>query len=221
MVKWYRLLGCFVWLFLAFSYIPQVASGDGDPACDPGQTYSWGLASCVDCEPGRYNSTGIGACLPCEIWTFQSDAGSRTCNLCEPGTFTDFTQSTSCTPCPAGWDSNAWANACFKTTGRSSSITEGKFLTEGNQANTTEPEDNDEQAPLTSYTLSDEEKNLISNVIDKIKILMQLNRASDSVYEKTITLLEGYLSEFALQGDAKKIAIAEELLSLLKSLFGK
>ncbi len=226
MVTWYRLLGCCVWLFLAFSYIPQVASGDGDPACDPGQTYSWGLASCVDCEPGRYNSTGIGACLPCEIGTFQADAWSRTCNLCEPGTFTDFTQSISCSPCPAGWDSNAWANACFKTTGRSSSITEGKFLTEWNKDtdsdNTPDGDsEKDDNAPLTSYALSDEEKNLVSNVIDKIKILMQLNRASDSVYEKTITLLEGYLSEFASQGDAKKIAIAEELLSLLKSLFGK
>ncbi len=50
---------------------------------------------------------------------------------------------------------------------------------------------------------------------------MQLNRASDSVYEKTITLLEGYISEFVTKGDDKKVAIAQELLTLLKALFGK
>ncbi len=188
MVKWYRLLGLCVWLFLAFSYIPQVASGDGDPECDPGQTYSWGVGSCVDCEPGRYNSTGIGACLPCEIGMFQADAWSRTCNLCEPGTFTSFVNSIECSECPAGWESGPGASQCYKIGWRSSSIAEGKFLTEWNTTTTT---NKDPEAPLTSYTLSDSEKDLVSNVIDKIKILMQLNRASDSVYEKTITLLEG------------------------------
>ncbi len=216
MLKISKLLSFWIGLFIAISYIPLTVAGDGDPECDPGQTYSWGLASCIDCEPGRYNPTGVGACLPCEIGTFQSEPGSRSCNLCEPGTFTDFTQSTSCSPCPAGWESGPWASECFKTTWRSSSIAEGKFLTEWNEADT-----NDTEAPLSSYDLSENEKTLVQSFVEKLHILIQLSSSPDSMYDKTLLLIQAYLAEFHDQGDAKKVARAEELLALLKSLFGK
>lgn len=112
--------------------------------------------------------------------------------------------------------SNPGSPSCYELGGTASSINSDKFLSPSTQSNNEET-----TKPLSSYSLSDSEKTLIQSFVEKLHILIQLSSAPDSMYEKTLSLIETYLAEFTEQGDAKKSARAEELLNLLKSWFSQ